>query len=158
MKLGTKIAVATVALAAGFGTFQLFAGTGGATYGPYTCIPCGLVNPKPDEATLVFLDGMDNGTGLKITNKLNMAAGDRIVVCNRNYCVDYYKTNSANYLGENARANTAPGQPSGSGGTGGGGSEGGRTGGGAAGGGSVNPGPVGPGEVTVRRPVRENPR
>lgn len=158
MKFRTKTAIAAIAFVAGFGTFQLFAATGGATYGPYTCQPCGLVNPMPDPATTVFINTMNNGSGMVSFNKLNMAVGDRIVICNRTHCVDYYRTNSGNYLGENARENKAPGSSSGqgSGAGGGGGSGGGETGGGAAGGGSVAPGPIGSGTVIVR-PPRKNP-
>lgn len=142
MKRSVKWVLPVGVVAAGLGAYSLVvASEGGKTYGPYTCIPCGLVNPNPDASTAIFLKGMDKGTGgplgNMISSKLLMMAGDKIIVCNRGFCVDYVKTNSDDYAGEKARENKAPGAPAGGGG--------GRGGGEGSGGASVNHGGTGGG-------------
>lgn len=123
--------------------FNLSASSGNDTYGPYACEPCDLVNPMPDQATKAFLNEMDNPSGIINFGGLQLAPGDKVVVCNSAYCVDYRYTNSSDFLGENERENKAPGSaggggdgPPSSGGAPGGGS------GGGSGGGTVIVGPI----------------
>ena len=126
----------------------------GKLYGPLQCRACGLANPQADKATATFLAVWERKVASPplLWTQMIVNPGDTVLVCNRQACVRYTKTDSGQYTGGAAvPQSSGPGVGNG----GGGGSGGGRSpGGGSIGGGGCIGKCTGTVTVGGAKPVR----
>ncbi|WP_146165824.1 hypothetical protein [Stenotrophomonas panacihumi] len=97
----------TLVLAAGCATYAAWSEPGRQKFGPVRCVSCLLQEPEPDAATLgklhEFHKRHNYGGLIGLGEKYQIRAGDVIVICNRNFCVDYERTTNNQWLGNNPR-------------------------------------------------------
>ena len=94
------LAVATACVAC-----STFAASGSRRFGPLQCDLCPLQEPLPDEGTMRVLNEYiaTHGFGKALSASERIAPGDIVVVCNRNACVSYTRTDDNKWDGTQTR-------------------------------------------------------
>ena len=94
-------------LAAAGAAYSAWGESGPQQFGPVTCSDCRLVTPQPDRSTSTalkeFYEEKYFGGTIGLGDKYFIKPGDRIMVCNINWCVNYFLTQDKKWIGGEAK-------------------------------------------------------